>query len=148
MEIRELRPDDHGDWLQLRHLLWPDTSHEELSREQAEILADPARNAVFVAAAPDGDLAGFVEVAIRDWADGCDTRPVGYIEGWFVRPDHHCQGIGRRLIDAAERWALSRGCQEMGSDAELHNDASHNAHRALGYNEVTRLVLYAKKLEP
>ncbi len=148
MQIRELRPDEGGEWLHLRELLWPDSSREELTREQEEILADSEKNSVWVAAHPGGDLVGFVEVALREWAEGCETHPVGYIEAWYVKPQHRRSGAGRKLIDAAERWVLSRGCTEMGSDAELQNEVSHHAHRALGYVEATRLVLFSKKLAP
>lgn len=146
MEIRELQCDEREDWLRLRERLWPDTGRGELAREIDEILADPVRNAVLVAASASGELLGFVEVALRDWAEGCTTRPVGYIEAWYVEPDHRRSGLGRRLMDAAERWVSARGCREMGSDAELQNEVSHAAHRALGYAEVARLVLFSKEL--
>src|SRR5262245_43238921 len=107
VEIRELRPDEHDAWLRLRERLWPDTAREELTRELEEILSDPGRNAVLVAASAAGELVGFVEVGLRDWAEGCDTRPVGYVEGWYVEPGRRRSGVGRRLMDAAERWALS-----------------------------------------
>jgi len=148
MVLRELRPDEGEPGLRLRERLWPDTPTDELEREQEEILSDPANNAVLVAETPAGELAGFVEVRIRDWAEGCETRPVGYIEGWYVEPEHRRTGICRRLIEAAERWSLDRGCTEMGSDADLQNEVSHRAHRALGYEEVTRLVCFSKKLTP
>ncbi len=147
MDIRELRSDEHQAWLGLRELLWPDFTREELTREQAEILADSRRNRVLVAASPGGELVGFAEVSVRDWAEGCCTRPVGYIEAWYVRPSYRRTGIGRRLIEAAEDWALSRGCTEMGSDADLWNEVSHRAHAALGYAEVGRAVLFSKRLD-
>jgi aminoglycoside 6'-N-acetyltransferase I len=147
VEIRPLRPDEHDAWLRLREGLWPDAPREELARERAELLADAGRNGVLVAASPGG-LVGFVEVSIRDWAEGCGTRPVGYIEGWYVAPEHRRAGLGRRLVQAAEGWARVRGCTEMGSDADLSNGLSHAAHRALGYGEVARLVLFSKKLGP
>ena len=146
LEIRELHPSEGETWLRLRRRLFPRARPEELAREQDEILATPERNAVFVAVSASGDFVGFVEVAIRDWAEGCDTRPVGYIEAWYVEPGHRRQGVGRKLFDAADVWAASRGCTEMGSDAELENDVSQRAHRALGYSEVLRLVCFAKKL--
>lgn len=102
---------------------------------------------MLVAASDNGNLVGFVEVSLRDWAEGCSTRPVGYIEAWYVNPSYRRTGIGRRLIEAAERWARSRGCTEMGSDAELGNEVSHCAHAALGYSEVVRLVLFCKRLK-
>jgi aminoglycoside 6'-N-acetyltransferase I len=148
VEIGALAPHEHEAWLRLRELLWPATPKEELSADRREILAGPARNAVFVARLEGGELVGFVEAALRDWAEGCSTRPVGYVEGWYVAPSHRRRGIGRRLVEAAEQWARSRGCTEMGSDAEVSNTLSHRAHAALGYAEVERVVAFAKKLMP
>ncbi len=148
MEIRELRREERGQWLHLRQLLWPDSPRETLAEEQEEIIADPEANSVLVAALPGGELVGFVEVALRNWAEGCSTRPVGYIEAWYVKPEQRRSGLGRLLMRAAERWALSRRCSELGSDAELKNEVSHEAHRAVGFVEVTRLVLFAKRLGP
>lgn len=144
-EIRPLDRSEHDDWLRLREQLWPDVPRTQLANEQLEILADPKRYGVFVAALPG--LVAFVEVSIRDWAEGCMTRPVGYLEGWYVAPEHRQSGIGRRLIQAAESWAQQRGCTEMGSDADLWNQVSHAAHRSLGYVEVGRSVLFSKRLD-
>ena len=76
---------------------------------------------VFVAERPDGGLCGFLEAAIRSRANGCDSTPVGYIEGWYVDEDVRRQGVGRALVEAAEAWARSKGCRQMASDAELWN---------------------------
>jgi len=101
---------------------------------------------VFVAERPDGGLCGFVETSIRPHVDGCSTRPVGYVEGWFVDPDVRRQGIGRKLVQAAERWAAIQGCKEMASDAHLWNTVSHESHEALGFKEGNRLVHFRKML--
>jgi aminoglycoside 6'-N-acetyltransferase I len=148
IEISELGPADHDAWLRLRMRLWPEETKEELADGRRWILGDPHRNAVFVARLPDGELAGFLEAALRDWAEGCSTRPVGYIEGWYVEPERRKHGVGRRLVEAAETWARSRGCTEMGSDAHVSNTLSHRAHAALGYEEVERVVSFAKRLTP
>jgi aminoglycoside 6'-N-acetyltransferase I len=146
MEIRPVRPEEHNAWLDLRLLLWPEHTREELQHDQVRFLHDPDVAVVLVAAQPDGKLSGFVEASIRPWAEGCATEPVGYIEGWFVRSAHRRSGIGRRLVETAEAWALSKGCIEMGSDAELWNDLSHKAHLALGYREAARLICFSKRL--
>jgi aminoglycoside 6'-N-acetyltransferase I len=148
VEIGPLGPGDHGEWLRLRGLLWPRDTKEELEEGGRILLGDPRRNAVFVARLAKGQLVGFVEASLRDWAEGCSTRPVGYVEGWFVTAEHRRQGVGRRLVEAAEQWARSRGCAEMGSDAHLSNTLSHKAHTALGYAEVDRVVAFAKKIGP
>jgi aminoglycoside 6'-N-acetyltransferase I len=146
MEIRPIRPDEHEAWLELRVLLWPDHARERLREDQTRLLRDPDRNVVLFAAEPGAKPVGFIEASIRDWAEGCQTEPIGYIEGWFVLAEHRRRGIGRLLVEAAEAWALSKGCSEMGSDAEIWNDVSHRAHQALGYSEATRLVCFSKRL--
>lgn len=129
----------------MRRLLWPDAPEDELATELDVILGDPSKYAVFVAE-EDGRLVGFVEAALRDWAEGCATRPVGYVEGWYVRPERRRAGVGRALVEAAERWSASKGCTEIGSDAEVSNTLSHAAHRALGFAEIERIVAFAKPI--
>ena len=146
MDIRTIRPEEYEAWLELRVRLWPDHTLEELKQDQLRILRDLSRNTVIVAELPDGQLVGFLEASIREWAEGCSTEPVGYIEGWFVDASHRSSGIGRLLVEAAEAWARAKGCSEMGSDAELWNEESHKAHLALGFTEATRLVCFSKSL--
>jgi aminoglycoside 6'-N-acetyltransferase I len=143
--IREVRPGDHADWLRMRRSLWDDCPEDRRVREMEEIRGSDTEIA-FVAERPGGGLCGFVEVSIRPWAIGCDARPVGYIEGWYVDEDVRRRGVGRALVEAAEVWARSRGYRQMASDAELWNDVSHQAHGAIGYQETARLVLYKKDL--
>ncbi len=104
--------------------------------------------AVLVADRGDGMLAGFVEIGARNYAEGCKSTPVAYIEGWYVDPDARLQGLGRRLIQAAEFWAVAHGFEEMASDTELHNDVSLRAHAALGYEEVERQICFRKRIKP
>jgi aminoglycoside 6'-N-acetyltransferase I len=147
-QVRDLRPDERAAWLRFRERLWPDVANAQLREEQDHILGDPASNGVLVAAAPDGELIGFAEVSIREWAEGCATRPVGYLEAWYVEDGRRRAGVGRLLIEAAERWARERGCLEMGSDADPDNRASRSAHRALGFEEVGTSVLFRKRIAP
>lgn len=143
--IRSYRDGDHAEWLRMRRALWDDCPDDQQVREMEETLASDT-DEVFFAERPGGGLCGFVEAAIRPWAIGCDARPVGYIEGWYVDENVRRQGVGRALVEAAEAWARSKGCRQMASDAELWNDVSHQAHGALGYDETARLVLFKKDL--
>jgi aminoglycoside 6'-N-acetyltransferase I len=146
MIIRELRPDEYDAWLDLRALLWPEQSRADLAHEQAEMQSDPNRNRTFVAVAENGELSGFVEVSIRDWAEGCATRPVGYLEGWYVVPEQRGTGVGRALIRAAEQWAREQGCTELASDADPENELSRRAHTACGFEDVGLVRCFRKSL--
>ena len=136
--IRPLTDDDEAEWLRLRRDLWPDHEADELRREMAAIRADLDQQPVFVAEHPDGRLCGLVEVSIHSMAPGCRSGRIGYLEAWYVDPDCRKQGLGRRLVEAAEAWARSVGCLEMASDTTPAYPASPQAHAALGYREVER----------
>src|SRR5579875_237496 len=144
--IRNYRNGDHAEWLRMRCALWEDCPEEQQVREMEENVSSDV-DQVFVAERPGGGLCGFLEAAVRSRANGCDSTPVGYIEGWYVDEDVRRQGVGRALVEAAEAWARSRGCRQMASDAELWNDVSHQARGAIGYVETGRLVLFKKDLE-
>lgn len=146
MIIRRAESNDSDEWLRMRTALWPDCSEGKHRTEMADILADETGLSVFAAAEPSGSLCGFVEVSLRQSAEGCGTRPVGYIEGWFVDPDYRNQGVGRSLVVAAETWALEKGCQEMASDCLIDNGVSLAVHLVLGYEEVERLIHFRKTL--
>lgn len=99
-----------------------------------------------MAVRPSGGLCGFLEASIRPFDEGCHTRPVGYVEGWYVDADVRRRGIRRGLVAAAERWAVEQGCREMASDAHPENSVSLAAHQALGFEESSRAVHLRKRL--
>ncbi len=143
--IRRANDADQSEWLRMRRYLWPEVEDEELRREMGTIMSDPMMP-VFVLERSGGGLGGFIEASTRKYADGCTTSPVGYIEGWYVDEDLRGQGLGEALVEAAENWARSAGMTEMASDTWLDNEISIRAHLAMGYEEVERLIHFAKTL--
>lgn len=145
MLIRPVEERDAAEWLRMRLTLWPDHTVDEMLTEMASLRADEA-TATFVADRGEGVLVGFIEAGLRKYAEGCDTSPVGYIEGWYVDADFRGQGLGRALVRAAEDWAIAKGCVEMGSDTWLDNEVSYRVHLAIGYQEAERLIHFNKRL--
>lgn len=149
--LRKATPSDLEQLSRLRAALWPGSSLEEHARELESILAGISPGILplveLVAHTSDGTLVGFAEVGLRSCADSCDLKqPVGYLEGWYVVQAYRQQGIGARLLVAAEDWARAQGCIEMGSDAEIDNFISQRVHEALGFEVTGRSVNYRKKL--
>lgn len=145
MEIRPIEAADFDEWLRLRLALWPDHTADEHRAEMMQI-ANDSLSPVFVIERGHGRLAGFLEAGLRKYADGCDTSPVGYIEGWYVDADVRQQGLGRALMQAAEQWAITHGCTEIASDCLIDNEVSYRAHLAIGYLETERLIHFKKDL--
>ena len=100
----------------------------------------------FIAETGDGAVLGFAEVAIRPYANGCDSQPVAFLEGIWVDASSLRHGIGRRLIGHIEAFLVARGFRELGSDTPLDNLSSQDAHRGWGFAETERVVYFRKRL--
>lgn len=114
--------------------------------EMLDIYKHPDTQPILVAEGSDSELIGFLEASIRGFVEDCKTDQVGYLESWFVSAEHRKQGIGRTLVEGAERWAVENGCTEMASDSEVDNEVSLLAHVSLGYGETSRLIHLRKDL--
>ena len=132
-------------WSAQRLALWPD--------EDAQVLADEARamldddGGIVLVAESEGQIVGFAEATLRrDYVNGTETSPVGFLEAWYVAPAWRGGGVGRALVRAVEGWTREQGCSELASDALLDNGASHAAHAACGFEETERVVYFRKLL--
>lgn len=150
MTIRPIAPKDRSEWLRLLsglHPELPESAHVPSidAYFSGSSIDELVPSAVFVAERPDGHLGGFLELSIRNYAEGC-SGDTPYVESWFVDEDLRGTGLGRALVGAAEQWARERGYSELASDAVLDNSQSHAAHKALGFEVVERIVVFRKTL--
>lgn len=131
----------------MRDSLWPDESGDH-PREIARYFSTPRTNPleVLLACLGSGTPIGFVELSIRQYAEGCASDRVAFVEGWFVEPVHRGHGVGAALMAAAEEWGRASECAELASDTPLENDPSIAAHKALGFEEIERLVCFREAL--
>lgn len=145
MTVREVIESDRPDWVRLRESLWPGSlsGHDAETRTYFE--NRPEAPIVFVAEA-EGRIVGFLELDFRKYAPGCRSSPVAFIEGWHVEAAFQRRGIGRALMKAAEARARAMGHDEIASDSEVDNVDGIAAHRALGYEEVERVVCFRRSL--
>jgi aminoglycoside 6'-N-acetyltransferase I len=146
--IRAATPDDAATWARMRDELWPAAPGEH-DREIAAFFAGARRHgleAALMAVDSEGTPVGFAELSVRQYAEGCDTDAVGYLEGWFVAREHRRSGVGGALVRAAEDWARAQGCTEFASGTDITNAISASAHEALGFTEVERQIHYRKDL--
>jgi len=144
IKIRRVLQEDKSEWFRMRKGIWPESPDEYLNFDMDELLANDDYYVIF---ACDGEKPiGLTEVQIKDYGEGCETSPIGYLEGWFVQEEYRGRGIVGIMTQAAEEWVRGKGCTEMASDTWLDNEASIRAHLKLGYSEVERLVHFVKQL--
>ena len=146
MKIRLVTPDDSDDWRRMRMALWPGPAGEHRAEIEGYFAGGGLLRAVFVCDGASGQLAGFLELSLRNYAEGCRSSPVPFVEGWYVAPAARRRGVGRALMAAAADWARAEGFTEIASDTLLDNTLGYDAHRALGFEEVDRSINLRKSL--
>ena len=136
------------EWVELRLELWPHNSSADLEREARALLDKEPATAAFILRDDAGAPIAMAEATLRrEYVNGCSTSPVAFLEGIYVRPAWRRQGTARLLCRTVEAWGKELGCREFASDAMIDNEASHQMHKALGFEERERVVCYCKPLD-
>jgi aminoglycoside 6'-N-acetyltransferase I len=143
--IRQMGAADRTVWARMRASLWPDETSQQHAVGIGQVLED-GQAWGFIAETPAGVAAGFAELAIRKYANGCDSRPVAFLEGIWVSEEFRRRGIGAHLMRYIEAFLAARGFHELGSDTPLDNAVSQSAHLGWGFSETERIVYFRKLL--
>jgi aminoglycoside 6'-N-acetyltransferase I len=126
--------------------LHPDMTAPEWQEELAKLIALPEPYVGFIAFTDDGKPIGMIDARERNYAEGAPQLRAAYVEDLWVDPQHRRKGVAGLLLKAVEDWARGQGFDWLGSDARLDNDESHSWHRASGFAETERLVVFGKPL--
>ncbi|WP_102400766.1 aminoglycoside 6'-N-acetyltransferase [Haloimpatiens massiliensis] len=95
----------------------------------------------------DNISVGVAQCGLRkDYVEGTDSTPVGYLEGIYVIEEFRNKSIASMLCQSCEKWAMEIGCTEFASDCELTNRESLEFHLAIGFAEANRIICFTKKL--
>lgn len=143
--IRKANPDDLSILSALALQLWPEHTKEDLAEEFADSINQNAAH--FFLLFEKDEAIGFAQCGLRrDYVEGTDSSPVGYLEGIFVKEDCRRKGYAVQLLSACEDWARAQGCREFASDCELDNSMSLAFHLGAGFTEANRIICFTKKL--
>ncbi|MBD3349191.1 MAG: GNAT family N-acetyltransferase [Candidatus Eisenbacteria bacterium] len=126
--IREAGPDDIDDLIELERGAF---KGDRISRRSFRHLLAGARGRVFVAV-EDGVIVAYAVVLFR--ASSATAR----LYSVAVLPRQRRSGIGRGLVERAERAAVEAGCARMRLEIREDNDASSRFFERLGYRAFGR----------
>ena len=146
MRIVEMTDNDVAAWKRLRQAVYQDVEGAFHDQEMQLILSEPDA-AAFLGLSDSGEPIALLEVTLRNYVDGCLGRPIGYIEGIYVDPEHQKAGRGRALVEFAADWFRKRGCRDMAADSELDNTGAQEFISRMGFEETYRVVEYKRSLD-
>lgn len=131
---------------QLAIKLWPENGYEETKEDLNGFLQ--MEDAAFFVAYEETLPIGFAQCQLRrDYVEGTDSSPVGYLEGIYVEEDFREKGVAKELLNACEAWAKEKGCTEFASDCQLENVTSLRFHLNVGFREANRIICFVKSLK-
>ena len=145
ISVRQMDSADRTLWAAMRVALWPDETPQQHAEGIDQLLRDDETWG-FIAETPAGAAVGFAEVAVRKYANGCESRPVAFLEGIWVSEQLRRRGVGAQLVRHIESFLTARGFRELGSDTPLDHSVSQSAHLGWGFSETERVVYFRKLL--
>jgi GNAT superfamily N-acetyltransferase len=120
---------------------YPSTPAEVAARFEA--LAPRRDQALLVAENETGEAAGWLHV---HEALTIEAGPWAEIGGLVVGAGDRARGVGRLLVEAAERWAAEHGYGEIRVRSNVVRQAAHEFYRRLGYEVVKNQLNFRKPL--
>lgn len=145
IKISKAKPEDSYIAAELFHNMWNDSDVNALQFHlQESIMSNEAE--VFIAYMYNTPV-GVAQCGLRkDYVEGTESNPVGYLEGIYVSEEFRKKSIASMLYKACEKWAIGMGCKEFASDCELDNKESLEFHLAIGFTEANRIICFTKQL--
>lgn len=130
--VRPAQPRDCGGMAGLAAQLGYECTEDEV-RKQLSHMQDANQYAVFVAERPGGEIAGWIGAYLFR---SIEAGSCAEVNGLVVDQGMRSRGIGKRLLDAAEQWALSIGCDAISVRSNITRDRAHRFYKNNGYEHV------------
>lgn len=125
--------------MQLGYEVAPSTVAERLARMVAR------GDQRFLVAELDGDLVGWVHVALMEYIE---TGAFAVIGGLVVDRRLRKHGVGRVLMAQAEEWAKEQGCVIVRLWSSAMRTEAHRFYEHLGYANIKTQYSFVKPIGP
>ena len=142
MTIRQAHPSDSGDIARLTGELGYAGDSDAL-RVRLERVASQRDQVVFVAVVEERVVGWLQAHASESLESGYRVEIIGLIVGDGCRR----RGIGRALVQQAERWALEIGSDVVVVRSNTKRVESHDFYPALGFSATKTQAVYQKRLK-
>jgi len=126
--IRPATIDDVGNLVRWSGILGYQTNEDEMRQRLELIMAE--KNSVVLIAEVDGNPSGYIQVFKKNLIQQLVTGEIG---GLAVDDGVRGQGVGRKLVEAAEIWAKDCGCERLVVKSNMMRQTSHASYQAIGF---------------
>ncbi len=144
--VREAGPEDAARVAALSGQLGYPATPEEVARRLMQIAGDPGHVVLVAELAPStrsGEVVGWIDVhEVRSVVHDKVTE----IGGLVVADGQRSRGVGRLLMQQAEQWARSRGCQAVVLRSNVIRTWAHAFYEKLGYQVIKSQKVFRKNL--
>ena len=140
--IRPMGPEDVAAVAQLTTQLGYPATEQEI-RRRYDLIKDRPDAGLFVAQHAGSAVVGWIHVQMLYMLEA-DAR--AEIFGLVVAHTARGTGVGRRLIEAAEEWAMARGLDVMGLRSNQVRTEARGFYEHLGYKVIKTQNAFRKNL--
>jgi GNAT superfamily N-acetyltransferase len=141
--VRKARITDVAQVAELSGILGYPVDRETM-QNRLEQLAGREDHVVFVAEI-NGEVAGWIHGAEQEILV---AGRMAQICGLVVAEGRRASGVGRRLVEAVERWAHGRGLDDVSVRSNVIRPESHPFYERLGYTRIKTQHTYRKRFGP
>lgn len=141
MIIRKALSCDVTDILELTGQLGYDVDKDSF-RTVLDTILERSDHAVFVAD-DNGRVVAYIHVLVKELLITADTVEIGEL---IVHEEYHQKGIGRQLVEIAEKWACETGFKKVIVGSSNKRTISHLFYQQIGFCYWKDQKLYTKAL--
>ena len=142
MTVRVASVSDAQDVARLTAQLGYDVEPSLAKVRLSNILARPDQR--FLIAESNHSTVGWLHAAIGEYVE---TDSFVLIGGLVVDRSQRRQGIGRLLMEHAEKWAKEKGCVVVRLSSSAGRTEAHEFYKQLGYSNIKTQYAFAKSLD-
>jgi GNAT superfamily N-acetyltransferase len=141
--IRRARLTDASVVAELSGQLGYPTSPERMAARLARLIRHPRFGSVLIAETSERRVIGWVHVSVTPLLE---VSLRAEVNGLIVAEGQRSSGAGAKLLQAAEQWAKSKGCDSMSVRSNVIRDRAHAFYLRNGYEHYKTQKAFHKKL--
>lgn len=142
IRIRTVRPTDAAPLAALSAQLGYPCSPASIRRRLRNLLAD-RDSAIWVAEVDGGTVAGWIQVFIKQVLENDREAEIG---GLVIERTFRGRGVGKALIQRAERWARTRRLKSVYLRSNVVRNDAHLFYQRLGYKVIKAQYAFRKSV--